>query len=113
MTANHRIRVLIKNFLRQLSSFAAFRVPALALVRAVNRKSFDSLRRTRAIRDVYVRAGYVRGPFYPIASDVDLVLLLDNSLGRTLNGIESAIRSLRSVRRWNLSIRDWWQHMIL
>jgi len=107
------LRRTAKLGLRRLSAVPAFRRGALSLVRSMNRRTFRALRAHRGVADVYVRGSFVRGPFVPLASDVDLVLLLRDEAGRSYAAVADVHRCLRRARRTNISIRDWWQHMIL
>ncbi len=104
----------LKEGLRGLDRHAWFRAPALALVEAMNRDTFRHLRREPAIADVFVKGSFVRGPFRPLASDVDLVLVLrDAALREPVDDLRRVFAALAAARRRNLSVRDWWQHVIL
>lgn len=107
------LRRTAKLGLGRLSAVPAFRRGALSLVRSMNRRTFRALRAHAGVADVYVRGSFVRGPFVPLASDVDLVLLLRDEAGRSYAAVADVHRCLRRARRTNVSIRDWWQHMIL
>lgn len=78
----------------------------------MNRRTFRILRAHPHIADVYVRGSFVRGPFVPIASDVDLVLVMRNGAGASYERVLDVHRCLRRARWGNISVRDWWQHMI-
>jgi predicted nucleotidyltransferase len=97
----------------RLDRFPPFHAVALAFVAACNRRSFARLAREPAVAAVYVKGSYVRGPFRPLASDVDLALVLRASELATAADARRLLGALRGARRWNPSLRDWWQHLLL
>jgi predicted nucleotidyltransferase len=108
------MRATLKRAARALDERPWFRRPALAAVRALNGGTLRRLRREPAIADVFVKGSFVRGPFHPFASDVDLALVLrDGALADPVAGLASVFAALRAERRRNPSLRDWWQHLIL
>jgi predicted nucleotidyltransferase len=105
---------VLKEAIGALGGSAAFRSLAMRLVRRMNRDTFRRLGRHPAVAAVYVKGSFVRGPFRPLASDVDLVLVLrDAALGEPVEALRRLFAELRIVRRHNLSVRDWWQHLLL
>jgi hypothetical protein len=85
----------------------------MALVNRLNRGSFRLLGATPGVLNVYVRGSYARGSFIPLASDIDLVLILSNEEGRSLEHVIAIHLAMHKARRRNPSIRDWWHHMII
>ena len=104
-------RVLIR-LLRRAGHSAAFRRPAHALVRAWNRGTFRRLGGHPGVAAVYARGSLVRGPFYPLASDVDLVVVARAAALADAAGARALLAALRHERRRNPSVRDWWQHLL-
>src|SRR5512135_505713 len=78
----------LKEFLRGLDRRRWFHAPAMRLGRAMNRDTFRRLGREPAIAAVWVKGSFVRGPFRPLASDLDLVIVLrDAALGEPVDGL--------------------------
>jgi len=98
--------------LRRLGRRDALRRPALALVRAWNRGTFRRLGGDPAVAAVYARGSLVRGPFYPLASDVDLVVVARAGALADAARARALLAALRRERRRNPSVRDWWQHLL-
>lgn len=111
--ASRRVRRAVRTGVRRLASIPVLHRGALSLVHAMNRRTFRILRAHPGVADVYVRGSFVRGPFVPIASDVDLVLVLHGEAGRSHAAVAAVHRALERARRANVSVRDRWHHMIL
>jgi hypothetical protein len=108
-----RARSIAKSALQSWGRRPAFRAPALRLVRAMNRRTFRALNANSGVSAVYVRGSYVRGPFFPLASDVDLVLVLRRAAVSSADDMTAQLRFFQRACRANLSVRDWWQHVLL
>ncbi len=107
------LRAVTKRSLQSLGSQQWFRPFGMALVRSLNRRTFQRLKSTPGIRDVYVRGSFVRGGFTPLSSDIDLALILTDGGGRSFDMLSHIHKAMRDARRWNPNLRDWWCHMIL
>lgn len=104
----------LKGTLAYLDGSGAFRSLAMLLVRHMNRDTLRRLGCHPAVAGVYVKGSFVRGPFRPLASDLDLVLVLrDAALSEPVAALRRFFADLRVVRRHNFSVRDWWQHLLL
>ncbi|MBN2492658.1 MAG: nucleotidyltransferase domain-containing protein [Planctomycetes bacterium] len=108
-----RLRAVAKQSLAWLGSRPWSRALGMALVHRLNRRTFARLRATPGVHQVLVRGSFARGDFVPLASDVDLALVLSPAGQRFFEQILALHRSLRQVRRRNPSVRDWWHHLIL
>lgn len=107
------MRAAVKQLLVWLGSRMWFRPFGMALVNRLNRGSFRLLGATPGVLDVYVRGSYARGNFVPLASDIDLALVLADEAGRSHEHVMSIHHAMHKARRRNPSIRDWWHHMII
>ena len=104
----------VKDLFRRLDRHRGFRALALGAVRAMNWLTFRILGRQPAVAQVYVKGSFVRGPFYPLSSDLDLALILRSAaLVDPVPDLRRFFDAFRLVRRTNLSVRDWWQHVFL
>jgi len=105
---------ILKELIRRLGRRRWFRAPALVVVRAFNAVTFHLLERRGDVVSVFVKGSYVRGPFYPLASDLDLVLVLRGAaFANPVEDFGRLFRSLRRARALNPSLRDWWHHLIV
>jgi predicted nucleotidyltransferase len=113
MNRDGSLRAGVRAAITALDRTAPGHAAAMSIVAGMNRLSVGSLKAHPGIRDVYFRGSIVRGKFTPLASDIDLVLVLDEAAGSSYEGMRAVHRRLQIARRWNICIRDWWQHLIL
>jgi hypothetical protein len=107
--ATIRTRALLETLDRHLAT----RAVAGAVARLLARAALRRLARTPGVRGAYARGSHGRGDFVPLASDLDLAVVLCEP-GRTpvFEATLAVVGALDRLRRWNPLVRDAW-HMLV